>query len=197
MLVGYARVSTRDQSPALQIDALHAAGCERVFTEKASGAQRDRPELRAALDYIRAGDSLVVWKLDRLARSVRQLVETAEDLAKREIGLRVLTQAIDTTSPGGRLVFHVFAAVAEFERELIAERTVAGLASARARGRKGGRPFKMTAAKLRLAMAAMGQPETKVSDLCQELGITRQTLYRHLSPKGELRPDGAKLLGHA
>ena len=139
MLVGYARVSTRDQSPALQLNALREAGCEKVFTEKASGAQRDRPELRAALDYLRVGDTLAVWKLDRLARSVRQLVETAEDLAKREIGLRVLTQAIDTTSPGGRLVFHVFAAVAEFERELMLERTHAGLAQAKAMGRRGGR----------------------------------------------------------
>ena len=119
------------------------------------------------------------------------------DLTSKGVGLKVLTghgAAIDTTSAAGKLVFGIFAALAEFERELIAERTKAGLASARARGRKGGRPFKMTTAKLRLAMAAMGQPETKVSDLCQELGITRQTLYRHLSPKGELRPDGKKLV---
>ena len=122
---------------------------------------------------------------------------TVHDLTGRGIGLKVLTghgAAIDTTTAAGKLVFGIFAALAEFERELIAERTVAGLASARARGRKGGRPFKMTAAKLRLAMAAMGQSETKVGDLCQELGITRQTLYRHISPKGELRPDGEKLL---
>ena len=113
------------------------------------------------------------------------------------MGLKVLTgqgAAIDTTSAAGKLVFGIFAALAEFERELISERTVAGLASARARGRKGGRPFKMTAAKLRLAMASMGQPETKVGDLCAEMNITRQTLYRHVSPKGELRPDGLKLL---
>ncbi|WP_309472574.1 recombinase family protein, partial [Klebsiella pneumoniae] len=122
-------------------------------------------------------------------------INTVHDLTGRGIGLKVLTghgAAIDTTTAAGKLVFGIFAALAEFERELIAERTIAGLASARARGRKGGRPFKMTAAKLRLAMAAMGQPETKVGDLCQELGVTRQTLYRHVSPKGELRPDGEK-----
>ena len=157
MLVGYARVSTRDQSPALQLDALREAGCERVFTEKASGAARDRPELKAALDYIRAGDTLVVWKLDRLARSVRQLVETAEDLANREIGLRVLTQAIDTTSPGGRLVFHVFAAVAEFERELTLERTHAGLAKAKALGRRGGRKPAMGPAEIKRAKAMLAE----------------------------------------
>ncbi len=116
MLVGYARVSTREQNQALQLDALRAAGCERVYTEKASGAQRERPELTAALDYAREGDTLVVWKLDRLARSIRQLIETVEDLEQRKIGLRSLTEAIDTTTPGGRLVFHVFAALAEFER---------------------------------------------------------------------------------
>lgn len=125
------------------------------------------------------------------------LVNTVHELTARSIGLKVLTghgAAVDTTTAAGKLVFGIFAALAEFERELISERTIAGLASARARGRKGGRPFKMTTAKLRLAMAAMGQPETKVGDLCLELGITRQTLYRHISPKGELRPDGEKLL---
>lgn len=138
-----------------------------------------------------------MWKLDRLGRNLRHLINTVHDLTSKGVGLKVLTghgAAIDTTSAAGKLVFGIFAALAEFERELISERTIAGLDSARARGRKGGRPFKMTAAKLRLAMAAMGQPETKVSDLCQELGITRQTLYRHLSPKGELRQDGKKLL---
>lgn len=128
---------------------------------------------------------------------MRHLINTVYDLTARGVGLKVLTgygAAIDTTSAAGKLVFGIFAALAEFERELISERTVAGLASARARGRSGGRPFKMTAAKLRLAMAAMGQSETKVSDLCEELGVTRQTLYRHVSPKGELRSDGEKLI---
>ena len=142
----------------------------------------------------------MIWKLDRLGRDLHHLINTVHDLTGRGIGLKVLSghgAAIDTTTAAGKLVFGIFAALAEFERELIKERTVAGLASARARGRHGGRPFKMTTAKLRLAMAAMGQPETKVSDLCEELGITRQTLYRHLSPKGELRADGIKLLGNA
>jgi DNA invertase Pin-like site-specific DNA recombinase len=143
------------------------------------------------------GDTLVVWKLDRLGRDLRHLVNTVYDLTQRGIGFKVLTghgAAIDTTTPAGKLVFGIFAALAEFERELISERTKAGLASARARGRRGGAPFKMTAAKVRLAMAAMGQPETKVSALCRELGVTRQTLYRHVGPDGALRPDGRKLL---
>ncbi len=138
--VGYARVSTLDQTVALQLDALNAAGYVRVFEETASGAQRDRPQLAAALDYMRAGDTLVVWKLDRLARSTKQLIETVEDLARRGIGFRCLTQDIDTTTAGGRLVFTIFSAIAEFEREIIQERTRAGLDAARARGRRGGRP---------------------------------------------------------
>lgn len=128
---------------------------------------------------------------------MHHLINTVHDLSKRGVGLKVLTghgAEIDTTTAAGKLAFGIFAALAEFERALISERTVAGLASARARGRKGGRPFKMTAAKLRLAMASMGKPETKVGDLCEELQITRQTLYRHVSPEGELRPDGVKLL---
>jgi DNA invertase Pin-like site-specific DNA recombinase len=138
-----------------------------------------------------------VEELDRLGRDLRHLINTVHDLTARGVGLKVLAghgAAIDTTTAAGKLVFGIFAALAEFERELIAERTVAGLASARARGRKGGRPFKMTAAKLRLAMAVMGKPETKVSWLCEELGVTRQTLYRHVSPTGALRPDGERLL---
>jgi len=193
-LLGYARVSTTDQDAALQVDALTAAGCYRVFVDTISGSLDHRPELTKLMDQLRPGDTLVVWRLDRLGRSIRHLIDQLQILSEQGVGFRSLQETIDTTSSGGRLVFHVFAALAEFERELIAERTVAGLASARARGRKGGRPFKMTAAKLRLAMAAMGQSETKVGDLCQELGITRQTLYRHISPKGELRPDGEKLL---
>lgn len=141
--------------------------------------------------------SELVWKLDRLGRDLRHLINTVHDLTARGTGLKVLTghgATIDTTTAAGKLVFGIFAALAEFERELIAERTTAGLASARARGRNGGRPYKMTPVKLRLAMASMGQSETKVSTLCQELGITRQTLYRHISPVGQLRADGIKLL---
>lgn len=180
MLIGYARVSTRDQNPALQTDALKAAGCERIFIEKASGANRARPELSAALDFLRAGDTLVVWKLDRLARSVRQLVETAEDLAKREIGLKVLTQAIDTTSPGGRLVFHVFAAVAEFERELTLDRTHAGLAIARAAGRRGGRKPALEPAAIRRAKAMLADPNITVEEVAAQMKVAPSTLYRHI-----------------
>ncbi len=140
---------------------------------------------------------LVVWKLDRLGRHLRHLINTVHDLNRRGVGLKVLTghgAAVDTTTSQGKLVFSLFAALAEFERDLIVERTLAGLASARARGHQGGRPYKMTAAKLRMAQAAMGQHETHVGQLCRELNITRQTLYRHVGPKGELRPDGEKLL---
>lgn len=201
MLIGYMRVSKADgsQSTDLQRDALVTAGVkpEHLYEDSASGKREDRPGFTACLKALREGDTLVVWKLDRLGRDLRHLINTVHDLTLRNIGLKVLTghgAAIDTTTAAGKLVFGIFAALAEFERELISERTVAGLASARARGRSGGRAFKMTAAKLRLAMAAMGQSETKVGDLCQELGITRQTLYRHVSPKGELRQDGMKLL---
>ena len=201
MLIGYMRVSKADgsQTTDLQRDALVAAGIDpaHLYEDRASGRKDDRPGLASCLKALRKGDTLAVWKLDRLGRDLRHLINTVHDLTARGVGLKVLSgqgAAIDTTTAAGKLVFGIFAALAEFERELISERTVAGLASARARGRKGGRPFKMTTAKLRLAMAAMGQSETKVADLCTELGITRQTLYRHVSPKGELRPDGMKLL---
>ena len=180
MLVGYARVSTRDQDLSLQREALDGAGCERVFTETASGAQRDRPELRAALDYMRTGDTLVVWKLDRLARSTKQLIETVEALEALEVGLRSVTEAIDTTTPGGRLVFHVFAALAEFERGVIRERTRAGLDAARARGRTGGRPAALTAADLTAARALLRDPQITVAQAAKRLGVASSTLYRHL-----------------
>ena len=201
MLVGYMRVSKADgsQSTDLQRDTLLVAGVEsdNFYEDHASGKKDDRPQLAACLKALRKGDTLLVWKLDRLGRDLRHLVNTVHDLTDRGIGLKVLTgegAAIDTTTASGKLVFGIFAALAEFERALISERTVAGLAAARARGRTGGHPFKMTPAKVRLAMAAMGQRETKVGALCKELGVSRQTLYRHVSPLGELRPDGAKLL---
>ena len=201
MLVGYMRVSKTDgsQTVELQRDALLDAGIDaaHLYDDHASGRRDDRPGLASCLKALRDGDTLVVWKLDRLGRNLHHLVNTVHDLTARGVGLKVLTgqgAAIDTTTPAGKLVFGIFAALAEFERELISERTTAGLASARARGRKGGRPYKMTPAKLRLAAASMGQPDTKISELCTELGITRQTLYRHVSPTGELRPDGLKLL---
>jgi DNA invertase Pin-like site-specific DNA recombinase len=201
MLVGYVRVSKADGSQVtdLQRDALLAAGVDRghIYEDTTSGRRDDRPGLAACLKALRERDTLIVWKLDRLGRDLRHLVNTVHELTTRGVGLKVLTgqgAAIDTTTAAGKLVFGIFAALAEFERELIVERTKAGMAAARARGRSGGRPFKMTPAKLRLAMAAMGKPETNIGALCTELGIARQTLYRHVDPKGELRPDGQKLL---
>ena len=180
MLVGYARVSTQDQNPALQLDALTAAGCEKVFTEKASGAQRARPELAAALSYKRAGDSLVVWKLDRQARSLPQLIETVATLEDQGIGFRSLTEAIDTTTAGGKLVFHIFGALAEFERSVIRERTRAGLKAARDRGRKGGRPPALSAADLAVAKALLRDPAITVDEVATRLKVSPATLYRHL-----------------
>jgi DNA invertase Pin-like site-specific DNA recombinase len=180
MLVGYARVSTQDQNPALQLDALKAAGCEKVFVEKASGAQRDRPELLAALEYVRVGDSLVVWKLDRLARSLKQLIETVELLESRDIGLRSLTEAIDTATAGGKLVFHVFGALAEFERSIIRERTKAGLDAARARGKKGGRPPALVTKDLAAAKAMLTDPEITMEEVAKRLKVAPSTLYRHM-----------------
>ncbi len=201
MLIGYLRVSKSDgsQTTDLQRDALIENGVnpDHIYEDNASGRIDERPGLLGALKALRQGDVLIVWKLDRLGRSLHHLVNTIHDLTTRGIGFKVLTghgASIDTTTPSGKMVFGIFAALAEFERELISERTKAGLASARARGRKGGAPFKMTAAKLRLAMAAMGKPETKVGELCRELGITRQTLYRHIGPDGNLRKDGQKIL---
>ncbi len=203
MLIGYMRVSKADgsQTTDLQHDSLIVAGvaADHIYEDRASGKLDARPGLDAALKALREGDTLVVWKLDRLGRDLRHLVNTVHDLANRGVGFKVLSghgASIDTTTPAGKLVFGIFAALAEFERELISERTKAGLASARARGRTGGAPYKMTVAKLRLAMAAMGQPETKVGDLCGELRITRQTLYRHVAPDGSLREDGKKLLAN-
>ncbi len=178
MFIGYARVSTQEQNPEAQLDALQTAGCERIFTEKASGAQRDRPELKAAIDYMRPGDTLVVWKLDRLARSLKQLIETVEGLGERDIGLRSLTEQIDTTSPGGRLIFHIFGALAEFERSIIRERTIAGLKAARARGRVGGRPRALDQAGIEAAKAMLTNPKITVAEVADRLGVNPSTLYR-------------------
>jgi DNA invertase Pin-like site-specific DNA recombinase len=201
MLLGYLRVSKADgtQCTDLQRDAIIEAGVEseNIYEDMASGKRDDRPGLMACLKAIRKGDVLVIWKIDRLGRDLKHLVNTIDDLNKRGIGLKVLSgqgATIDTTSASGKLVFGIFAALAEFERELISERTKAGLAAARVRGRKGGAPYKMTLRKLRIAQAAMAKTDTKVGELCRELGISRQTLYRHLSPSGEIRKDGQRLL---
>ncbi|MEM9954973.1 MAG: recombinase family protein [Chloroflexota bacterium] len=184
MFIGYARVSTQDQNPQLQKDALTNAGCEKIFEEKASGAQRDRPVLSEALQYMRSGDTLVIWKLDRLARSLKQLLETVEALEERDIGLKSLTENIDTTTAGGKLVFHLFGALAEFERSLIRERTKAGLASARERGRVGGRPRKLSDEDIAKAKAMLRDPDISAKQVAQTLGVSVSTLYNHL-PKAK------------
>ncbi len=180
MLIGYARVSTLDQNPELQLAALRQAGCERIFTETASGARQDRRQLRAALKSVQVGDTLVVWKLDRLARSLRQLIDTMDLLERRGLGFRSLTEAIDTNTPGGRLIFHIMAALAEFERSVIRERTLAGLAVARAEGRIGGRRGKLTEAQLARARQAFVQGRASVAQLAEGLGVSPSTLYRRL-----------------
>lgn len=191
MLLGYARISKADgnQTIDLQRDALTAAGVgeSHIYEDKMSGRHDVRPGLDSCLKAMRGGDTLVVWKLDRLGRNLRHLIELTESLSARNIGLKVLTgqgAAIDTTRPEGKLVFGIFAALAEFERELIVERTRAGLAAARARGRKGGRPRKMTPSKIRMAMAAMSDPNAKARLVAEELGITTTTLYDYVNGDG-------------
>jgi DNA invertase Pin-like site-specific DNA recombinase len=200
MLVGYMRVSKSDgsQTTDLQRDALLAEGIDPkfIYEDFASSRRDDRPGLASCLKSLRDGDSLVVWKLDRLGRDLRELVNLVHDLTKRNVGFKVLSghgASIDTTTANGKLVFGIFAALAEFERELIRERTMAGLASARARGRQGGRPKKLTQSKLELASVALAKKETNVGELCKLLGVSRQTLYRHIAPNGDLRNDTKEL----
>ncbi|MBF4609374.1 DNA invertase Pin-like site-specific DNA recombinase [Curtobacterium sp. PhB42] len=181
--LGYARVSTTDQDAALQLDALHAAGCYRVWTDTMSGSLEHRPELANLLDQLRPGDTLVVWRLDRrdrLGRSIRNLIDQLQALGERGVGFRSLQESIDTTSPGGRLVFQVFAALAEFERDLIKERTHAGLAAARARGRTGGRPPRLSADQARTARRLYDQRDMTVAQIGDVLGVSRTTVYRAL-----------------
>jgi DNA invertase Pin-like site-specific DNA recombinase len=201
MNLGYVRVSKADGSQVLDLqrDALIEAGVnpDNIYQDEASGKKDDRPGLASCLKALRAGDTLVVWKLDRLGRNLKHLVITVEDLAVRDIGFKVLAgkgASIDTGTASGKLIFGIFAALAEFESELIRERTVAGLKAARARGKHGGRKFQLTKNQVRLAQAAMQNRETRVSELCDELGVSRQTLYRYVGPKGELRPHGKKVL---
>jgi DNA invertase Pin-like site-specific DNA recombinase len=179
MLVGYARVSTADQHLDLQKDALTQAGCGRIFTDTISGAKAERPGLTAALNYLREGDVLAVWKLDRLGRSLRDLIEIVTALEQRGIGFKSLQESMDTTTPGGKLIFHVIAALAEFERGIIRERTQAGLKAARARGRRGGRPRKLNQKGVALAVSMLKEPSNNVNDICATIGISRSTLYRY------------------
>jgi len=194
-LLGYARVSTSDQDAALQVDALNAAGCYRVYIDVISGSLDSRPELDKLLDQIRPGDTLVVWRLDRLGRSIRHLIDQLHVLAERGVGFRSLQETIDTTSPGGRLVFHVFAALAEFERDLIKDRTNAGLTAARARGRTGGRPSALSADKVKTAKKMYEQQDMTVAQIGDVLGVSRTTIYRTLNrqatPTQTRRPRSA------
>ena len=180
MLVGYMRVLTAEQNLNLQRDALVAAGCEKIFEDVGSGAVDSRKGLVECLDYVRSGDTLVAWKLDRLGRSLKHLLQMVSDLEKRKVGLKVLSENIDTTTDTGRLVFHLFASLAEFERSLIRERTNAGLQAARARGRKGGRPRTMDEKKIGMAKLLMNDTENSVDEICKNLKVSRSTLYRSL-----------------
>ncbi len=185
MLIGYARVSTLDQNLDLQRDALHKAGCEKIYTDTISGAKAQRPGLDECLSFARRGDTLVVWKLDRLGRNLKNLIEVAGHLDAEGIGLVSLQERIDTNTPGGKLVFHVFGALAEFERELIRERTNAGLQAARARGRRGGRKPALDAKKREIARALHTNPNLSVAEICRTLGVSRATFYRAMSAKDE------------
>jgi len=179
-MLGYARVSTAEQNPDLQLDALRAAGCYRLFVDTASGALDERPELAKILDQLRPADILVVWKLDRLGRSLPHLIDTIGELQRRDVGFRSLQESIDTTTPGGKLIFHLFGALAEFERDLIRQRTLAGLAAARARGRAGGRPPSMTPTKIALARQMYDAQQHSLAEIARTLGVSRASIYRHL-----------------
>ncbi len=181
MLLGYARVSTDDQTLNLQLDAFQSAGCTKIFRDTASGAKADRPGLARALEHLRDGDVLVVWRLDRLGRSLASLIDLMTQLDRRGIGFKSLTEQIDTTTSGGKLIFHIFGALAEFERNLTRERTQAGLVAARARGRKGGRPRRLdTDRKVQMARQLHADPANAIADICKTLGVSRATLYRYL-----------------
>jgi DNA invertase Pin-like site-specific DNA recombinase len=183
MLIGYARVSTNEQNLDLQLDALDKAGCEKVFTDKVTGTKVARPGLDEVLSHLRNGDTFVVWKLDRLGRSLRHLIDTIQVLSDRGIGFKSLQESIDTTTPGGKLVFHVFGALAEFERDLIRERTNAGLKAARSRGRKGGRPKSLNDKQRQQAVTLLKDSSNSIADICRTLKISRSTLYRYVPGK--------------
>ena len=187
MKVGYIRTSKKDQNPELQRRDLLAAGCEKIFEEQISSRKADRPEMHAALEFCRAGDELVVWKLDRFGRSLQELIELVGVLKERGVEFVSLRESLDTTTPGGKLVFHVFGAVAESKRDLILERTMAGLEAAKARGRHGGRPRALDAGKAKLARRLKDESEHSVEEICSMLGVGRSTLYRYLAEDGSKR----------
>jgi DNA invertase Pin-like site-specific DNA recombinase len=180
MVIGYARVSTLDQSSDLQVDALTAAGCDKIFTDKISGTVSARPGLDNAKAMLRSGDTLIVWRLDRLGRSIKDLITWSEYLEKNGIGLKSLHENIDTSTASGRLIFNVFAALADFERCLTIERTRAGLASSRARGKQGGRPKVLNTDKRKLVVDLYNKKELSVNKICDMMGITKPTLYKYL-----------------
>lgn len=192
MLVGYARVSTAEQSLALQQDALSGAGCGRTFTDVVSGAVEERDGLAAALDYVRSGDTLVVWRLDRLGRTLRHLIAQVNALDALGVGFRSLTEAIDTTTSGGKLAFHIFGALAEFERDLIRERTKAGLAAARARGRMGGRPRALSETQLEMARVLLADRHRPIAEVCDALRVSKATLYRHVPVRARIAPQAPR-----
>lgn len=183
MKIGYARISTQDQKLNLQTDALSTAGCEKIFSDTASGAKDDRVGLLEAVEFCRAGDSLVVWKLDRLGRSLKHLIETINLLHKKKVGFVSLQESIDTTTSGGKLIFHVFGALAEFEREIIRDRTRAGLVSARSRGRLGGRPKALNKKQIAMAKKLLADPNNNVREICDQFKVSRSTLYRACLPE--------------
>jgi len=193
MKIGYARVSTVDQNLDLQIDALKKAGCEKVFSDKASGVGSDRDGLNEALEFCREADSLVVWKLDRLGRSLKDLITTINSLHTRKIGFVSLQENIDTTTSGGKLIFYIFGALAEFERDIIKDRTNAGLQAARSRGRQGGRPPKLKLKQIAMAKKLMKDETNSIKDICQTLGISKTTLYRYCEPKSNVSEKKSKL----
>ena len=180
MLIGYARVSTQEQTLNLQLDALKQAGCTKLFTDTISGSTIERKGLDEALGYVRPGDTLVVWRLDRLGRSLRHLIDTITALQRRHLGFKSLTENIDTTTSGGKLIFHIFGALAEFERDIIRERTKAGLQAARARGKRGGRPKSLTGKKVAMAQELYRNKQNAIADICKTLNISRATLYRYV-----------------
>ena len=180
MIIGYARVSTEDQNLDLQLDALKEAGCKKILQDKISGVKEDRDGLLQVLDIVRPGDTLVVWKLDRLGRSLQHLISVVDELKEKDVFFRSIKESLDTSSSTGKLIFHIFGALAEFERDIIRERTMAGLKAARARGRIGGRPKIMDAGKVKLARTLMADNSRCVREICEILGVSKATLYRYL-----------------